>query len=247
VLACAASLGLGFAWDDHRIIESSPRMHALSTAAEVFVRPSCWVIGDAAETPVTTYRPLVLASMAVDWALFDGHPAGFHATSLALHLACVGALLWLLLRLGVSAPVALVGAAVFGVHPTGAEAVTWINGRSEPLCLLFGLLALGLAAGPEPLTPRRAIGVAATLLLSLLGKETGLIFAVLAGLVLFTNARAPGLPWRPARGLGAIVAGVGQCDASEAAFAAADCRAVAGVVAAEVVEACRLDARRTPR
>lgn len=49
-LAHGRALTLGFAWDDHRIIASSPRMQTLSTAAEVFVRPSYWVIGDASET-----------------------------------------------------------------------------------------------------------------------------------------------------------------------------------------------------
>jgi hypothetical protein len=206
-LVHARGLTLGFAWDDHRIIEHSERMRSLSTAVEVFIRPSYWVIGPVAETPVTTYRPLALATMAVDYAVWGGAPVGFHATNLALHLACVGVLLWMLRRWGIPLGAAWLGAAIFGLHPCGAEAVTWINGRSEPLCLLFGMAAVGLSVrtgGAQ--SARRLIALAACLTLSLLGKETGIIFAPLSALTLWrTGEPGASKPWP---GLAAVLAGV---------------------------------------
>jgi hypothetical protein len=179
----ARGVGYGFIWDDHRIIRESSRMQELSAVYEVFVHPSTWVIGDHADSPVLTYRPLALAKLALDNALFGGDPRGFHFTNLLLHVGCVLAFWALLGRLGAAAAVAFGLALVFAVHPVGAEAITWINGCSEPICLLFGLATLLLSARPGPASRATLAGSAAALCCALLGKETGIVFLPL-GLVL---------------------------------------------------------------
>jgi hypothetical protein len=179
--AFASGVSFGFVWDDNRIIESSPRMHELSTVYEAFVHPSTWVIGDQADSPVVTYRPLALASMALDYSLWRGDPRGFHLTNLLLHLGCVLVFWRLLLRLAIPAHAAFALALLFGVHPVGAEAITWINGRSEPLCLLFGVWMLVLCARRQGAVPAQSLAAIAVMqCLSLLGKETGVIFMLLA-------------------------------------------------------------------
>lgn len=182
----ARGVSYGFVWDDHRIIPESERMQRLSTVYEAFLHPSTWVIGDQADSPVVTYRPLALAKLALDNALFGGDPRGFHATNLLLHLGCVLAFWRLLGRLEVSAAVAAALALVFAVHPVGAEAITWINGCSEPICLLFGLLTLSLCATPQPASRAVFAGIAFAQCCALLGKETGIVFLAL-GLALLVR------------------------------------------------------------
>ncbi|MGZ3426412.1 MAG: hypothetical protein ACXVCV_07175, partial [Polyangia bacterium] len=69
---------------------------------------------------------------------------------------------------------AAVLALLFALHPANAEAVAWINGRSEMIALGFGALAIWAAR------TRRPLAVAAALLGAMLGKETGVVFVPVA-------------------------------------------------------------------
>jgi protein O-mannosyl-transferase len=199
----AQGLGNGFAWDDHSVIEGSKRIRDPRSIYRVFLHSSSWIIGDRADTPLVTYRPLAEGSMALDYALWGPRPFGFHLTSLLLHIACALVFWQLLLRLSVAADAALWLALVFALHPCAVEAVTWINGRSEPMCLLFGLAAL-LVACRARIGVAAAAGLAILICLSLLGKETGALFVVVAaGLLL-----RPGWSRHALAGLAALAGGV---------------------------------------
>ncbi|MFH0899654.1 MAG: hypothetical protein V2A73_03370, partial [Pseudomonadota bacterium] len=113
-------------------------------------------------------------------ALVRGDPRGFHLTNVLLHVACVLLFWQLLSRLGAAAATAFGLALVFAAHPVGAEAITWINGCSEPLCLLFGLGVLLGCSRHGHLSTAGLLAIAACMCLSLLGKETGIVFFVLA-------------------------------------------------------------------
>jgi len=97
------------------------------------------------------YRPLPLASLAVESALWGTDRAvGFRLVNLLLHLAnalLVGSIAArVLARDGHPAPApgALAGA-LFALHPLAPEAVAWISGRFDLLATLFTLLSLRLA------------------------------------------------------------------------------------------------------
>lgn len=76
----------------------------------------------------------------------DGEPkfnaAVFHATSLALHIACVWLVYRLLRRLTAHGPAALVGALLFALHPLQVESVAWISETRGLLAALFTLIGL---------------------------------------------------------------------------------------------------------
>ncbi len=90
------------------------------------------------------YRPLAMASIALDTRLFGGDTRGHHATSIVLHLMVVLLLyLWLLRALPQRAEAAaLIAALWFAVHPVHTEAVDSIYNRAQILCALFTLAAL---------------------------------------------------------------------------------------------------------
>jgi tetratricopeptide (TPR) repeat protein len=88
------------------------------------------------------WHPLTWLSLELDCQLHGLNPAGFHFTSLLLHL--VSAILLLLLlsritgRIWPSATVAI----LFAIHPVHVESVAWIADRKDVLCGFFWLLAL---------------------------------------------------------------------------------------------------------
>ncbi len=91
-------------------------------------------------------RPLFLLSLSMDHALWGLNPAGYHLTSLLLHLANV-ALLATLARVlaqrgGHPRPgrVALAAGLLFGLHPLAAAAVCYVSERSALLVAASTLL-----------------------------------------------------------------------------------------------------------
>ena len=141
---------------------------------------------DQPETAISTYRPLALATLAVDWQLWHARAAGYHATNVLLHVLATLALFLALTRSSATrAPPARL-ALLFALHPANAEAVAWINGRSEMLALGCGALALSRRACDAAMAR-----LAVALLAAMLGKETGVVFVPLA-VALAAGGRARG-------------------------------------------------------
>src|SRR6201985_152882 len=143
--AWAPALRGDFVWDDQHDIVHSDRLHHARAIIDVFRHHAMWS-ADQPETTVATYRPLALATLAIDYQLWQLRPAGYHATSILLHVLATLALLLILRRLLRDELAAAALALLFAFHPANAEAVAWINGRSEVLALGFGALALWAAA-----------------------------------------------------------------------------------------------------
>jgi tetratricopeptide (TPR) repeat protein len=184
IAAWAPSLRGGFVWDDQHDLVRSDKLHHWRALGDVFRHQAMWS-ADSPEPGVGTYRPIALASLAVDWQLWHLHPAGYHATNVALHALATLALFLALALLVGDDRVAAALALLFALHPANAEAVAWINGRSEILALGFGALALRAAA------LRRFPSLALFLLLAMLSKETGALFVPLAVVVAGLDPLSP--------------------------------------------------------
>jgi hypothetical protein len=87
------------------------------------------------------WRPGISASYALDWQLGHGSPMFFHVMNVVWHGA-MSVLAFIVLRrwVGAAIPAAL-AALLFAVHPTKAESVAWIAGRTDVLCAVAMLLA----------------------------------------------------------------------------------------------------------
>lgn len=93
------------------------------------------------------WRPLLIATYAVDWRFGGGGSALFHVTNLVWHaLAAVLAFAALRRWSGSTLP-AFAAALIFAVHPTKAESVAWISGRADLVCATGVLLAARGIAG----------------------------------------------------------------------------------------------------
>src|SRR5690606_27118376 len=141
VLACAllaygAILGGEFVYDDLHAVRDNPAIRTLANL------PAFFVDVDLVSTECRMYRPVLLVTYALDWAVGGGAVLPFKLTNLVLHAATAAALYLLLLRLGARPRAALLAACLFAAHPLASEAVNTVTGRSETGVTLFLLLAL---------------------------------------------------------------------------------------------------------
>lgn len=131
--------GTGFTIDDHTIVEQNARLVIERPADLARLLTGSYWGEDYREERL--WRPVVLASFALDRALFGPHPDAYHRVSVALH-ALASALALLLCRRLLPRSAALTAALLFAVHPVHAEATAGLVGRSEVLGLVFGLLGM---------------------------------------------------------------------------------------------------------
>ncbi len=167
---------VGFAYDDKEAIVSNPVVNGALPPGEAFARDYWHHLEDAGH-----YRPLATLLLRADHARADGpRPAAFRWTNALLHALVLGLLAaaWRRIARAHRIPFPWFGLAVLAVHPACADVVAWISGRTSLVSGLgaaAGVLGLTLVArGPAVLT----VCLLASLL-SLLGKEDGVVVAAL--------------------------------------------------------------------
>ena len=137
------SLAGGWIYDDNPLIADNLYVHSLRWWSRWFTH-DFWDVNEELkllENRMVYWRPSVTASYALDWQLGQGSPVVFHVSNLVWH-AVASLLAFSVLRRWVGATIpALLGALLFAIHPTKAESVAWIAGRTDVLCAVAMLLA----------------------------------------------------------------------------------------------------------
>ncbi len=190
--AFSAALPGAFIWDDRTLIEQNSQITSLGNIGQVFTRHFLDSDRGTLEVANLYYRPLVTLSFMVDHAVFGMEPWGFHLTNLLLHLFAtllVFALARRVLRRPGGddeaswqadvAPWAV--AALFAVHPSRVEAVSWVSGRTDvmmTICVVASLLAFWRALVSEDRRRLMAGAAWAAYVCALLCKETAVAMAV---------------------------------------------------------------------
>jgi len=134
----------GFVYDDQVLLPigapgaSDPAPVSLKEVAtgDLFGR------NDAGQPASGYYRPLTRLTYWVEGKLYRSFAPGYHLDNLLLAAAVSLLLYWLLESLPALSPCALPAALLFAAHPVHAESLALITGRTDPLALLFLLLAL---------------------------------------------------------------------------------------------------------
>ena len=130
------SLGNGFAYDDVGDIVENTMVHDLANTGEILTSP----YRGAVPPGRSPYRPVTSLTYALSWSMGSGSPVPFHALNVALHGANTALVTILLTTLGATPLLALLGGAIFAVHPVHVEAVANSVGRADALMALFALL-----------------------------------------------------------------------------------------------------------
>lgn len=182
-------LRAGYVQDDAIAIEKNPV--AIRGDLGEILSSSYWKGSEGDDNAL--YRPVVIASYALEHRLGGPWAPASHTINLILHLGVAAILVALARRLGLDPTGAAVAGALFAVHPAKSEAVFNVVGRAEILAALFGLGAL-LAFTHARARPRAAAwGAGLLLLLGLLSKEGA---AVVPVLMIVVDLALRGLPRR---------------------------------------------------
>lgn len=203
------SLSGDWIFDDRNLIASNPYVHSFAAWTRWFTT-DFWNVNEemVRSHHLLYWRPAINATYALDWVVGGGTPVLFHLTNLVWQ-AVAGALAFHVLRRWIGAPgPALVAAVLFAIHPTKAESVAWIAGRTDVLCMVFILIASeGMARRRRGARGGLALEIAGTLA-AYLCKEQAIVLPMFAMIEAWVGRDRPALDWPALRAM--IVAAIPQ-------------------------------------
>ncbi|MCK5506469.1 MAG: tetratricopeptide repeat protein, partial [Thermodesulfovibrionia bacterium] len=162
-LLFANSLNGEFLWDDKSYIVESQALRNVQNLWLIF-QPDMFrsLSGDY----VDITRPVMFASLLVDYQLWGLKPFGYHAVNIALHILSTCLVFALSLRLTGHKWISFAGAFFFLIHPVHTEVIDGITFREDLLVTVFYLLSF--ICFIRAVTSARTSGKAVQYLLSLL-------------------------------------------------------------------------------
>jgi len=119
-------------WDDSSYVTNNPAVQSLSWKNIRTVFTTSYVCN---------YAPVQMLSYMFDYAVWGPWAGGFLLTNLAIHIFNGLLFYHLLLKLHSERLLALIGSALFLLHPVQVETVAWVSQRKNLLAMLFFLLA----------------------------------------------------------------------------------------------------------
>ena len=131
------TLNYQYVMDDGAVItDNKTTIKGFSAIPQLFKESS--VYGSTGEN-FGTYRPLVMATYAVEWGLYPNNPAVPHLLNIILYGLCCVVLFKTLSRLfkNYNAYLPLVSVLLFAVHPLHTEVVANIKSRDEIISMLL--------------------------------------------------------------------------------------------------------------
>lgn len=172
IIVFCNSLFNTFVLDDNKYIINNTSIHVINPY-ESFVSTSNLFnnIFDA------QYRPIPALYFSLLYVLFTTMPFFYHLLSLLLHLTNT-ILVFFLLKHFFNSKLALFLSLFFLVHPLQVESISYMAAADNPLFFLFGISAL-LLSMKSHIDWKRMVIICSFLLLSLLTKETAIIFIFL--------------------------------------------------------------------
>jgi len=129
------ALGNPFHYDDHHSIKHNPHIRSLGNLGRYFTDLQTFSV----EQRGTMFRPLLLASYAVNYALHGQEVRGYRLTNLFLHLLCSTLVFALVFHLTGKGKISTAAGFIFLVHPTHGELINYISSRSDLLVSCFYL------------------------------------------------------------------------------------------------------------
>ena len=180
VVLFANALENPFHYDDKHSIEHNKHLRSLRNIPQFFVDPGTF----SSERQGTMFRPLLLSSYAVNYALHENWTVGFRLVNLLIHVLCSTLLFALLVRWTGHRREAWALGLLFLLHPIHGEPINYISSRSDLLVSLFFLLALSLANRPGASCTAYAA--------ALLTKSVAITFPIAAGLWCWLQGRVWG-------------------------------------------------------
>lgn len=179
------TLSFGFVADDPRQIEMA---HSRFTWDQIpgYFTSDVWSYIEREKS--NYYRPIFLLWLMLNYQAFGLNPAGWHATTIAMHVTTTLLLFQLARKLTGDQTAAFAGAALFAVHPIHVEGVAWVSGVTEPLLAAFTLgAALCFVKSREDAQRKRwwQAWSVSLFALDMFAKETAIVTPVILGAIVW--------------------------------------------------------------
>lgn len=182
VIVYFSSLFNGFVIDDKQFIVNNAAGHSLKNILSFFIGGNMYDSGISA----SYYRPVFLSYVTVVNSIFGASSFWFHLSHLFFHILN-SILVFFLFSHFFKKQLAFILSLVFLIHPINSEPVLYASSL-EVLYFFFGILALFLLLKKQSI--KRLVFAVIFLLLSLLSKETGILFILVICLYsLFFNIK----------------------------------------------------------
>lgn len=186
-----SSLTNSFVGDDTEQITNNKLIHSITNIPQIFTKGT-FNTGGSADPSTGYYKPILSTTYTVLYALAKGNPLPFHLFQISLHIANTF-LVYYLFQKHLKKVTAIFLSTIFLIHPFNSEAVLYISALQDTLFLFWGLLALEIIGRVNENQKNNNIYLLTSLclLLSVLSKETGILFIpiVLAYIFLFKNKK----------------------------------------------------------
>lgn len=168
-----SSLFNGFVWDDiGQIVNNGMTQHVSNIKSFFFGLKD--LDGNTVKIAAIYYRPLMASMFAIMNTIFGPQPFYFHLLSVLLHLI-ITVFIFKLFSDFFKIPIALALSLIFLVHPFNTEVVNYASALNDLLYFIFGIAAVLVVRTKLP-KPFTIIATSVLLFLSLLGKESGILF-----------------------------------------------------------------------
>lgn len=196
-------LGNGFVWDDEEQVVNNASIQSLGNIPAMFTA-STFNSGGAGKLSGAYYKPLMPLTFTINYRLFGLSPGWFHLIQLLIHLGNIVLVFYILKSLFAREKItqkksdwwAFWLALIFAIHPGISEAVVYVSAYQDVLFSFFGLLSFYILLFFEKNKNLNFLMLTfLCLFLSLLGKETGIIFIPLIALYLFLYNRKYLVNW----------------------------------------------------
>ena len=167
------SLENSFHFDDSHSIVENYHIRSLGNIPRFFVDTQSF----SREPAMAMYRPMLLSSYALNYALGGYEPRGYRLVNLCLHGVTALMAYLLLFKLGIDRSLAWGGGIIFGIHPIHSQVVNYISSRSEVMCVLGVLVAAYLMVVRQKGNEGRGLypGTLVAYGAALLSKSAGLV------------------------------------------------------------------------
>ncbi len=166
-----------FVFDDYYQIVDNPYIKSIKNIPAIFMSG----FSHLNITAANYYRPILEVSYIKDRFLYGTWAAGYHITSILIHMLCTVVLFLLTKSIFRNIKISFLTALLFGVHPIYTSAVTYLSGRGDSMVILF-ILSSFLFYVKYLQSPGKGfkylVPAIFSLFLALLTKETALFFVV---------------------------------------------------------------------
>lgn len=175
-LTYGASLSNNFVWDDEEQILNNGLVHSITNLPHFF-QGSTFNTGGTGNLSGLYYKPLMSVFFASFYTIFGANSFFFHLFQLVFHIVNT-CLVFVLFRKifpqnkNESHILAFFLSLVFLLHPINVETVVYSSSLQDILYMFFGLVSL--------LNIKKTFTFSLFLLMSLLSKETGIIFVLIS-------------------------------------------------------------------